>query len=253
MNRYLNAALLAAMLATSTNSALADDSGSESRSVDARAVKVDLDGIINLTVKQGATPALTIYGDKRYLQRVTVTQNGDTLRIDSNLRGLHISHTDLRAELTLPNLRELVSGGVGSAEVSGFTGDELRLALDGAGAVKVNAHYKNVTAKLGGVGSMHINAGDSDMVSLDMRGAGQIDIAGNSKTLHARLGGVGSLDAQELHTDNVDVDMTGLGSASVYAKNSASLKLSGLGSATVYGKPASRSASAHGMGSVTWQ
>ena len=47
--------------------------------------------------------------------------------------------------------------------------------------------------------------------------------------------------------------MTGLGGASVYAKNSANLKLSGLGSATVYGKPASRSASAHGMGSVSWQ
>ncbi|WP_295995586.1 DUF2807 domain-containing protein [Rugamonas sp.] len=245
--------MLAAMLACGAHHALADDIGSESRNVDARAVRVNLDGIINLTVKQGAAPALTIYGDKRYFQRVTVTQDGDTLRIDAHLRGLHIGKPDLRAELTLPTLRELVSGGVGTAEVSGFTGDELRLALDGAGAVKVNAHYKNVTAKLGGVGSMQINAGDSDMVNLDMRGAGQIDIAGNSRTLHARLGGVGSLDAQALRADDVDVDMTGLGSASVYAKHSANLKLSGLGSATVYGKPASRSASAHGMGSVTWQ
>jgi len=253
MNTFFKAAMLVAALATSANSALAEDSGSESRNVDARAVKVNLDGIINLTVKQGPAATLTIYGDKRYLPRVNVTQNGDTLRIDADLHGLHIGKTDLRAELTLPNLRELVSGGVGSAEVSGFTGDELRLALDGAGAVKVNAHYRNVTARLGGVGSMHINAGDSDNVNLDMRGAGQIDIAGTSKTLHAKLGGVGSLDAQELRADSVDIDMTGLGGASVYAKTSANLKLSGLGSATVYGKPASRSASAHGMGSVSWQ
>ena len=253
MNKIFSATLLAATLAFSAHHAAADDMVSESRPVDARAVKVNLDGIISLTVKQGPVATLTLYGEKRYLQKVTVTQIGDQLRIDSDVHGFHIGKTDLRAELTLPALHEMVSGGVGATDINGFSGDDLRLALEGAGAVKVHVHYKNLTAKLGGVGSMTIDAGDSDNVNLDMRGAGQIEIAGHSKSLHAKLGGVGSLDAQELHADEVNVDMTGLGSATVYAKNSAVLKLSGLGSATVYGKPANRVASARGMGSVSWQ
>jgi hypothetical protein len=48
------------------------------------------------------------------------------------------------------------------------------------------------------------------------------------------------------------VDLSGLGGATVYAKSSATMRLSGLGSATVYGKPAHRSASARGLGSVAW-
>src|SRR5471032_2469847 len=106
MFKFFSTAMLATVLAASTHSALADDSGSESRTVDARAVRVNLDGIINLTVKQGAAATLTIYGDKRYLPRVSATQNGDTLRIDADLHGLHIGKTDLRAELTLPKDRK---------------------------------------------------------------------------------------------------------------------------------------------------
>ena len=64
---------------------------------------------------------------------------------------------------------------------------------------------------------------------------------------------VGGLDAQQLRADVVDVNMSGLGSASVFAKNSATLKLTGLGSATVYGNPTNRNASARGLGSVSWQ
>jgi hypothetical protein len=253
MHTLLRAALLAAALAATSGAALADDVVSEKRTVDPRAVKINLDGVVSLKLKQGPSAALTLYGEKRYLDKINVTQNGDTLRIDSALRGVRLGRNELRAELTLPNLRELVSGGVGSAEVNGFSGEELRLALDGAGTVKVNANYRNVSAKLAGVGSMTVEVGRSDSVDLDLRGAGQIQISGQSKTLHANLGGVGSLDAQQLQADNVDLSMSGLGGAAVYARSSAKLKLSGMGSATVYGKPAVRSAATHGMGGVSWQ
>lgn len=253
MNTFLRMAVLATALCSGTQAALADEIVSETRPVDARATKINLDGLVSLKLKQGPTASLTLYGEKRYLQKVTAIQNGDTLRIDSDIKGTRMNKTELRAELTLPNLRELASNGVGSAEVNGFSGDDLRVALDGAGSVKVASEYKNLSAKLGGVGSMTIKVGSSESVDLNLRGAGQIEISGQSKVLHANLGGVGSLDAQQLKADSVDVNLTGLGSASVYAKNAANMKLSGMGSATVYGKPATRNSSARGMGSVSWQ
>ena len=252
MNNFISATMMAVTLYAAHGAAIAQDMASESRSVDARAVKVLLDGVIDLKVKQGATASLVVSGDKRYLQKITVVQSGDTLRIGTELRGVHLHSPNLRAELTLPNLRELVSSGVGSADVSGFNGDEVRLALEGAGSVHVNSRYRNVNAKLTGVGSMNLSATDADSVGLDLRGAGQIVISGQSKSLNAKLGGIGSLDAQQLRADSVDVDLSGLGGATVYAKTSANMRLSGLGSATVYGKPANRNASSRGLGSVAW-
>jgi hypothetical protein len=253
MNQFANATMLAVALCTSAaGAAQAVDSTSEPRAVDARTVKVVLDGVIDLKLQQGPQAALVISGDRRYLPKVVVTQRGDTLRIGTDLHGLHIGRPALRAELTLPNLSELVSAGVGSAEVNGFTGEKLRVALDGAGTVHMHAHYRKLDANLNGAGSMTVDTGAADSVELNLRGAGQMVVSGQSRMLRARLGGVGSLDAQGLKSDSVDVDMTGLGGAAVFAKNAASLRLSGLGSATVYVQPASRSASARGLGHVNW-
>jgi hypothetical protein len=258
MNRIFSMVMVAAALSAPSGAALAEQI-SQGRGIDARVVKVKLGGVINLRIKQGATPSLVLIGEKEHVARVTVVQTGDTLAIDTESgkdRGWHFGGRDkhdVRAELTLPHLNELVSHGVGASDVQGFSGNEVRLSLDGAGSVKLTSQYRNVMARLGGVGSMTLNSGNSEQVDLKLRGAGHIAVNGHSKLLRADLGGVGSLDARQLQADAVELDMSGLGGASVYAKTSANLKLSGLGSATVYGKPGSRSTDARGLGSVSWQ
>ncbi|MDL2355186.1 MAG: DUF2807 domain-containing protein [Pseudomonadota bacterium] len=249
-------AFVAVTLAASAGAALADTS-SEVRAVDARVLKVKLGGIIDLRLRQGPTAALVIAGDQRYVSKVITTQQGDTLLIDiENNRHLHFgggnNKEQLRAELTLPNLNDVVSQGVGTTEISGFAGERIHLSLDGAGSVTLTGRYRTVDASLGGVGSMTLNTGDTERVELNLRGAGRIEVNGRSKLLHARLGGVGSLEARELRADAVDLNMSGLGSATVYAKTAATLSLNGLGSATVYGKPVNRKSTASGLGSVSW-
>lgn len=255
MKTTFKAVVLAAVLSSGTHAALAADVTSEARTIDARAVNVELDGVISLKVKQGPSATLTIYGEPEALQKVIVEQSGDTLHIGTKkFNGINFGNKrELRAELTLPNLRAVTSAGVGATEVSGFNGDNLRLALDGAGSVKVDAQYRSFDVRLGGVGGMTVNGGSSDKVDLHLNGAGRIEMTGQTKQLYASLGGVGSLDAQQLRADVIDVNLTGLGSASLYAKSSANLKLTGMGSAKVYGNPATRNASARGMGSVSWQ
>lgn len=257
MFKLIGASVLAITLAGTTGNAFAQQQGSESRAIDARITKVRLGGVIDLRVKQGPTATLVISGDARYVPKVLTTQQGDTLQIDiERERRIHFGKDNkeqLHAELTLPHFNELVSQGVGAAEITGFTGQQVRLALDGAGTVVMTSRYRNVDALLGGVGSMTINTTDSDKVDLSLRGAGRIEVNGTSKQLNARLGGVGSLEAKALRADNVDVKLTGLGSASVFARTNANLVLSGLGSATVYGKPTNRKSTATGLGSVSWE
>lgn len=221
--------------------------------IDARVVRVKIDGVVDLKLRQGDTPTLRIIGEKRYLDKLTASQSGDTLHLESEARGIKIGRNTTRAELILPNLREVVSEGVGQTEINGFSGDRLELTMDGAGSMKVVCDYKELRANLGGVGSMNVWLSENDEADLDLRGAGYITLGGRSKLLKASLGGVGGLNAQQFQAESVNVDLSGLGNATVTAKTNATLNLSGLGSVTVYGKPLNRNVSVDGLGKVSWK
>ena len=244
-----------AALCALAGTAAAEETASQTRAVDARVVRVKLDGIIDLTLRQGPVALLVISGSKRYLARTTTIQNGDTLTIDSESRGFKLlrSDTRLRVELTLPRLREVSSESLGSTEIAGFTGDELDLSLDGAGSMKVVSDYRIVNASLGGLGSMNIKGVNGDGIDLNLQGAGYVTLSGRSKWLKAHMGGLGSLHAQHFDVDTVNLELSGLGNAAVTARHNATLSVSGLGSVTVYGKPLNRSVSVDGLGQVSWK
>jgi len=252
MNKLIGSALLATTLSMAMHGALADDVVRETRNVDAGVSKVRLGGVIRLDVRQGP-PSLVLSGERRYLSKVTTTQRGDTLVIDMDNNTRMEGKNDLRAELTVPNLQEFVSQGVGSSEVSGFRGNSVKLALDGAGAVRFSGQYREVDARLGGVGGLTLDPGQADKVELRLGGAGHITVSGQTRLLRAHLGGVGGLDAERLRADTVELEMSGLGGASVFARTAANISMSGMGSATVYGKPATRNATTNGFGKVRWQ
>jgi hypothetical protein len=253
MNKLLGTTLVATALMLAAGGALAEEIR-EARAVDARVSRIKLDGVVDLVVRQGARPSLVIAGERADVARVTTRQHGDTLEIDTERRNNIIGRRPkLRAELTVPNLAELSSEGVGASTVSGFGGDSIVLNLEGAGAMTIQGNYRKVDARLGGVGSMTIDAGKAERMDLALGGAGQLAVSGQTRTLRATLDGVGNLDAGKLRAESVDLDLSGLGGATVYASASANLNLSGMGSATVYGKPAQRRASTDGMGKVSWR
>jgi hypothetical protein len=255
MNYYLNAGVAVAAFCSWLGTAVAapDDNATETRTIDARVVRVKLDGVIHIKLRQGAVPMLVINGEQRLLSKTTSRQSGDTLTIGNETHGFSFGRQHgVRAELTLPQLREVTSDSLGSTEISGFSGDELRLVLDGAGSMRVTCNYKIVSATLGGLGSMNIQ-GAGEGIDLNLSGAGKITLSGHSKWLKADLGGLGGLDAQQWLADSVDLELSGLGNATVSARQNANLILSGMGSVTVYGKPLNRSVSVDGLGKVSWK
>jgi hypothetical protein len=255
MNKLFQAGLLFAAFCALFGRASAADDVTETRMIviDARVVRVKVDGVIDLKLRQGDTPSLKITGEKRYMDKLTASQTGDTLHLEGEGRGIKVGRGTTRAELVLPNLREVVSEGVGSTDINGFSGDKLELTMDGAGSMKVVCDYRMLKANLGGVGSMNLWLSQNDEVDLDLRGAGYITLGGRSKLLKANLGGVGGLNAQQFQAESVDVDLSGLGNATVTAKVNATLNLSGLGSVIVYGKPLNREVSVDGLGKVSWK
>ncbi|NGZ85515.1 GIN domain-containing protein [Duganella aceris] len=255
MNKFFQLGLLFAAFCALFGRAEAADEVTETRviTIDARVVRVKLDGVIDLKLRQGDVPSLRITGEKRYMEKLTASQSGDTLHLETEGRGVKLGRSTARAELVLPKLREVVAEGVGTTEINGFSGDELDLTMDGAGSMKVVCDYKSLKASLGGVGSMHLWVSENESVSLDLGGAGYITLGGRSKLLKANMGGLGSLNAQKFEADVVNVDMGGLGNATVNARSDVTLNLSGLGSVIVYGKPLNRNVTVDGLGKVVWK
>ena len=257
MNQVLNlgAAFAAFCALIGPAQAAPEEAVTETRTVDARVVRVKIDGVIDLKLRQGPNAGLVIIGQKGLMSKTTTLQHGDTLTIGTETKGFKINQRGqgLRAELTLPQLREVSSESVGWTDIHGFSGDELDLSLDGAGSMKVNCNYRVVSATLGGVGHMNIQGNNSEGIDLTLRGAGYVTLSGRSKWLKADLGGLGGLDAQHFQVDTVNLELSGLGNASVSARQNATLNLSGMGSVTVYGKPLNRSVSVDGLGKVSWK
>jgi hypothetical protein len=251
MKGFHATAAAAALLALSAAQAHAQ--ATQSTAVDAGTDTVHLGGVIELHVVQGAKPGLVLSGDPELVAKTRVRQSGATLDIDTErMHNINLRSRKLRADLTVSKLREFVSDGVGSAELTGFKGDNLKLVLDGVGSVRMQGDYRNTELRLGGVGSIRYDSPHAETIEVALRGAGSVELVGEAKSLRAKLGGVGGLEAKDLHADSVDVDLSGLGGAAVYAKSAASVRLSGMGSAKIYGHPAQRSESKSGMGGVTW-
>lgn len=257
MNMFTKLGMGVLMFAACNGTALASPEVkyvTETRPVDARTMRVKVEGIVSLKLRQGEPAKLVIVGDPRWVAKTVTTQKGDVLVIETEMKnGSFSSRHGVSAELILPHLREVVSESLGSTDVRGFSGNDLHLALDGAGSMKVVCNYKTVRANLGGLGSLNIDAGASEHYDVNLRGAGYVTLTGSSKSLKATLGGLGGLDARRFETDDVQLDMSGLGNATVNARQNANLNLSGMGSVTVFGKPPARKVSVDGLGNVNWK
>jgi len=255
MNHMMRLGMTAALLGACAGAAsAAPETATETRTIDARVVRVNLEGVVNLQIRQGANAVLVLKGDPRLVGRTVATQHGDTLSIGLEGRGASLGRSSgVQAELVLPALRAVSSESVGSTTVNGFSGDALKIDLDGAGSMNVSSQFRVITASLGGVGSLRILDADSDSIELDLGGAGFVSVSGRSRSLKAELSGLGGLDAQKCVAESVKVELSGLGNATVNARHSADLELSGMGSVTVFGKPANRKVVVDGLGKVNWK
>mgnify|MGYP003384473941 CR=1 FL=1 len=241
----------AALLLPLTLQVQAQNVISENRSLDAKVEKLQIDGVVDVQLKQGAVASLLVFGDKDALGKLSTEQTGQLLHIKTAKN--FNNKNKLRAEITLPHLSSLVLNGVGRSEAQGFTGELLQLELKGAGTMQIQGSYKHVISTLSGVGSLNLNLSNNDNTEFKLSGTGSALLRGKSKDFHADLSGLGSLDAQHFEADSLTLRLKGMGSASAFAKKEVTLNLSGMGSATIYGNPPTRSTKKSGMGSVTWK
>jgi len=226
--------------------------GSQSRDVPGGVNAVDLNGPIDLTLRYGATPSLTVRGETRLLGNVDVNRDGATLQI--GIRGMVLRHRrPLEVELVLPNLSSIKVNGSGDSTVNGFSGERIAVRMEGPGSLRFNGRFRQVEASLSGSGELDLNGGAGiDAVEAALSGSGTLTVVGSARTLAANASGSGELDARHLRADSVKVSLSGSGSSTVQAERTVAASVSGTGDIEVHGNPGERSVSRTGTGSVTF-
>lgn len=225
---------------------------SEVRPITADATNIVVSGSINLTLRQGAVPSMTVRGEERLLANVETVQSGDTLNIGITGMLLHHRHP-LQVIVVLPELTTLRITGSGDSEVNGFNGEEVEVRLDGRGSLKFNGRYKQVKATLRGSGDLELNGGASDEVEVTLVGSGDMTVVGSSKELRVTQTGSGDVDATHMAADATQVVLQGSGNSVVQARKSVQVTLHGSGDVEIIGNPSERVTERTGTGEISYR
>jgi hypothetical protein len=224
----------------------------EKRTLGASIAEVELNGPINLNLRQGTTASLEVRGEQRLLANVDTTVDRDTLHIGP--RGILLRHRQpIEVTLTLPTLEHLTLGGSGQHTVSGFSGERIELTVTGSTGLRFNGRYREIDATLQGSGEVEITGGNAERVKADMKGSGHMTLVGGARELQAEIAGSGELDARHLRADDAKLDHQGSGTSAVYARKHVQVEMTGSGHVTIYGNPDRREISRSGSGSVGFE
>lgn len=145
---------------------------------------LDIAGAVDVDVRLGATESVRVRGDENVLDHVVTELHGDHLEVRLR-KGSYELRERLVVEVTLPALERLDLSGSGDAEVSGFDGGDLAIALSGSGDIELEGRVDRLSIDVAGSGDVdarHLDCGDA---SVRVTGSG--DVA---------LGATGSLDAE---------------------------------------------------------
>jgi len=213
---------------------------------------VELSGPIDLTLRYGPTPSLTVKGEARLLANIDTFQQANVLHIGT--KGMLLHHRQpLQAVLVLPNVSSLMLSGSGDSVISGLSGDTIGVQMSGSGNVQFTGRYQRVDAALHGSGNLELNTGNCDEISLIQDSSGHVAIVGSARKLSVQKDGSGELDARHLRADGVSLKQTGSGDSVVMARDTVAVEMEGSGDVRVRGGPRVQSVARTGSGEATFR
>ena len=223
----------------------------ETRAVSGAVANIDLNGPINLSLRQGAVPSLVVRGEQRLLGNIDTSEEGGILHIGTKGMLLNPRHP-IQVTLVLPRLDQVSVRGSGDSSVNGFSGERIDVQLSGSGNLKFNGRYRQVSASLHGSGDMELNGGSSETVDITLVGSGNMTVVGSCRQFALDQTGSGDLDGEHMSADEANVELKGSGGVSLTALKSIAVTLRGSGGVNVFGNPSERHVTRSGSGDVSF-
>ena len=150
-------------------------------------------------------------------------------------------------DITLPALREVMSGGPSLVRVDDVEGESFSAINGGAGRIELgHVAARSVQVKMAGSGPITIDNIEAEDLLVHLAGAGSLNASGNVSEGTAVLAGAGSFNAAQMSFARLDLTLASSGSAAATVTDHVSIKAVSSGSATITGGAA---CSVNSMGS----
>lgn len=178
--------------------------------------RLEMGDAFHINVDQGNFFSVTASGDRRNIQDLIVTKEGNTLVI--RYRQPRQRRHDTFINITLPDLYAVNFSGASDSRVRGFDADDFDVFLSGASVCQLDVASAHLQAVLSGASYLSLR-GEADVMEADISGASALK-AFNFPVGHADLDLSGASDGEVTVTQTLVVIATG-GSHLVYRGNPA--------------------------------
>jgi hypothetical protein len=153
--------------------------------------RVEVRGSADVVARVGGATALRLTGDDNLLPYVTTEVQGDTLVIALQ-PGSYDFECDLVVELTSPRLESFAVSGSSDAELEGYQGGPLALAISGSGDVRAKGRVDHLQVSITGSGDMRLDELEARAGAVTIAGSGNVRVAA-SESLDVRITGSGDV------------------------------------------------------------
>jgi len=186
--------------------------------------RLDVGGMADITLVQGATESVTIEAPAKQMARVRLDVRDGTLRVANGGSSNFFSFLfggnarPVRLTITFRELNAVEVSGTVKLRADGWKGEKLALAVSGEGVIRI--------------------AGlDVNELAIAASGAVKADVAGRATDQRIAISGAGDYRASGLVSDNAKVAVSGAGKVFVNAAKTLKVSISGAGSVDYLGDP----------------
>jgi hypothetical protein len=179
---------------------------------------VEASSAFQVTITQSTSYSVKISASERIFDRIEVTQQGQTLKIDVK-PGIFFGLFTNKAEITMPSLENFALSEASRGTADGFSSsNQFTAQISGASTLDLN----------------NFNAGD---INFEVTGASHLTGQGTASNLTSAVSGASTLDLTDLTVDNANIDLSGASHAIINLTGRLDAQASGASNLQYIGEP----------------
>lgn len=188
---------------------------SESRTVSGiTGISLSLPGLVD--IQQGAVEGLTVEADDNLLPLIETVVDQGLLKIRPAAGFASFTARKLKFTVQLKNIDRVDVSGSGDVRAEKLKATALTVGISGSGDIRIVSL-------------------ETEALTLSIAGSGDFEAGGRAASLRARIAGSGDVKAGGLDAKAVEISISGSGDATVWARDSLSVKVVGSGDVLYYG------------------
>ena len=179
---------------------------------------VEASSAFQVTITQSTSYSVKISASERIFDRIEVTQQGQTLKIDVK-PGVFFGVFNNKAEITMPSLENFALSGASRGTADDFSSSN------------------QFTAQISGASTLDLNNFNAGEINFEVTGASHLTGQGTASNLTSAVSGASTLDLTDLTVDNANIDLSGASHAIINLTGRLDAQASGASNLQYIGEP----------------